>query len=718
MTHSYSASTYAEATKTFTYAIDDGALVTTSTYTTTWPYYHPLVMSTLKPAPSCKYQACTNRPDPSAASCGSCEVQGGTVELLYWADMATRTLRSNTTSILSHPVTAVYKNMTLTSPTVYIEFRTAYATDACGYTVGNPHPGAIIGVDPKSLYSVYAKLDYFVDTLHYGEGTTTFYQSQTFNFHDLSGLAPGPAYQAQPSCWDNGCHTIFDDYHPVLVLPSQVRDLDPAFASCGLDWRGAWDPPIALQPAEVLDPVTTPVEPEYTQPASPKSTVPPPAAETAAAEATASTKVPQSISSSDPTEPLIRSSTNPKAFTSSENPQAQDFSRSGPSSLQVIATLYRSQVSPEKSDGLHVTAPGQRSTDDAALANSGSRSRSNSNAATDGPSDHNTPANSGSIFIDPGIGFPSTGNSNGLLASPTNALGVMSEALKSLESSRVTAGLPSTVAIESFGSEVMDTTSLDAGTAPQLPTGNDGGQMESTSHGGRTHTVATGDFAEGTLVQPVETLSAPGSQSIMLFSMDGTVVSASTYESAGFQIGTHTLTPGGDHATIGHNVLSAATGSSYEHVQFSLDLSTRISHLPGSMTIDASVIAVSEGSQGDWIIDGHTLIPGGSPLAFGSHTISVGTGGLLRDGTAIDYPKPSNMATSPSIESSPGSKLPAVTTAHDTNLHPSSFGQEESAQNRQSSTSTTSSAGKVHTGYYLTFSLCATVFSLVVLPYI
>ncbi|KAI7233280.1 hypothetical protein KC330_g5446 [Hortaea werneckii] len=632
--------------------------------------------------------------------------------------MATKTLQSNRTSTLSQPVTAIYKNMTLTSPTVYIEFRTAYATDACGYTVGSPHPGAIIGVDPKSLYSVYAKLDYFVDTLHYGEGTTTFYQSQTFNFHDLSGLAPGPAYQAQPSCWYNGCHTIFDDYHPVLVLPSQVRNLDPAFASCGLDWRGAWDPPIALQPAEVLDPVTTAIEPEYTHPASPKSTVPPPAAETAAAKTTTSTKVPQSTSSSDPTEPLVRSSTGSKATSSSEDPKAQDLSWSGPSSLQVIATLYSSQVSAEESDRLHDTVPGQRPTEDAALGNSGHRSRSNSNAATDGPSDHNAPANSGSIFIDPGIGFPSTDNSNGLLASPTNALGVMSEALKSLESSRVTAGLPSTVSIESFGSEEMNTTSLAVVTAPEVRTGNGGAQKSSISHGSGTHIVTTGDFAEGTLVQSVETLSAMGSQSIMLFSKDGSVVSASTYKSAGFRIGSHTLVPGGDPATIGDDVLTAATGSSYEHVQFSLVFSTRISPLPGSMTLDTSVIAVSERSQGDWIVDGHTLNQGGSSLVLGAHTVSVGTGGLLRDGTAVNVLKPSNMATSSSIESSPGSKLPAVTTAHDTNLHPSSFGQEESSQNRQTSTSTTSSAGQVHTGYYLTLSLCATVFSLIALPYI
>ncbi|KAI7271400.1 hypothetical protein KC345_g7227 [Hortaea werneckii] len=620
--------------------------------------------------------------------------------------MATKSLRANATSTLSQPGTAIYRNMTLTSPTVYIEFKTAYATDACGYTVGNQHPGAIIGVDPKSLYSVYAKLDYFVDTLGYGGGTTTFYQSNPFNFHDLSGLAPGPAYEAQPSCWDNGCNTISNDYHPVLVLPSQVRDLDPAFASCGLDWRGAWDPPIALQPAEVLAPVITAVEPKYTQPASPKSTVPLPPAETAAAKVTSSNIVPQSTSTA-----------NSNVSPSSNDPLAQGSSSPGPSSFQAIATLYPSHVSPEESDSMHDTAPSQRPTGDAALRNIGSRSHINNDAATDRPSDHTAIANSGSIFIDPGVESSSTDESNGMLASPTNALEVMSEALRSLGKSTVTAGFSSAVPIELFGSHETGKKSLNVGTAPPVSTGNSAAQTESISHGGETHTITTGHFGDGTLFQPLENLSTLRSQSILMFTMDGSIIPISKYESSGFQIGSHTLIPGGNPATIGDHVLSAATGGLYEHVQFSLVSSVRVSHLPGSMTFDASVIAVSEALEGAWIVGGHTLTQGGSPLTFGSHTISAGPYGLLRDGSALNGPALSRETTKSSIESSPRTKLPAATTVHDANQHPSSSGQGEITQNRQSPTSTTSSAGKVHTGYYLTVSLCATIFSLIAMHF-
>lgn len=85
------------------------------------------------------------------------------MELLYWADMATASLRRNATSLASaEPSTALYKNTTLTSPTVYIDFQTAYATNNCGQTVGGTYPGAIVGVDPHSLYSVLGSRDYFV----------------------------------------------------------------------------------------------------------------------------------------------------------------------------------------------------------------------------------------------------------------------------------------------------------------------------------------------------------------------------------------------------------------------------------------------------------------------------------------------------------------------------------------------------------------------------
>jgi hypothetical protein len=204
------------------------------------------------------------------------------VELLYWAEMATNNAWQSATASDGNAsiVTAKYKNYTLTSPTVYIEFQTAYATNVCGQTVGHARPGALLPVDPKSLRSLQAQNDYFVETLA-GGSATSFYQTASFNFLDLHGFPAPSAYFAQPSCLLDGCTIVrSDDYRPVLMLPSQIRNMDPAWKTCGLDFRGAWDPPIALHPADSVDPVITSSEPTHTMPASPQSTADAPALQT------------------------------------------------------------------------------------------------------------------------------------------------------------------------------------------------------------------------------------------------------------------------------------------------------------------------------------------------------------------------------------------------------------------------------------------------------
>jgi len=99
------------------------------------------------------------------------------------------------------------------------------------------------------------------------------------DYNELIGLPPPLAYEGMPLCMEdfdgspNGCPIISPVlFHPQLALPTQIRPLDPAWQTCGVDFRGAWDPPITLHPAESVDPVTTSVAPQYTVPASPKST--------------------------------------------------------------------------------------------------------------------------------------------------------------------------------------------------------------------------------------------------------------------------------------------------------------------------------------------------------------------------------------------------------------------------------------------------------------
>ncbi|KAI7155956.1 hypothetical protein KC349_g6593 [Hortaea werneckii] len=676
-------------TQVVPYALDSGTAITTITDARTLTFGKSVVVSSQAP-PTCSYTPCTS------AYCEICEVQGGTVELLYWADMATASLRRNATSTASaEPSTALYKNTTLTSPTVYIDFQTAYATNNCGQTVGGTYPGAIVGVDPHSLYSVLGSRDYFVKSLDEGYGSSTFYKSTKFNFEDLSGLVPWGAYKEQPSCVANGCYTVFRDYHPVLALPSTVRDMDKAWASCGLDWRGAWDPHIALQPADALDPVTTAVEPKHTEPAAPQSKASPPAMETALTRATASVEKPKATEAPNATASLRQSSSYSDGLSLSTDPQGSDASNE-----------------------LQPTGTDQESAESTVPAIAGGRSRYHGDATTFALPEHSDPVDYGSTFFDPGVAISEGHDGSATSSSPMNALEVMSEALKTLEKSSAVLFPSSTIPGELFGPYTSDTFSSKITIASQVLAGNDGAQTESVYRSNDPNTATRDDATGGTLMQPGTSLSTSGGQSIMFFTTDGSVHSASTYKGDGFPISSRTLTSGGDAETIGDHVLSTTLGGSYQHTQFSLVSSTQTSETVVSMSLEASVVAVSETSKGAWIMDGHTLTQGGSALVLGSHTISVGIDGLLRDGTTLSGLAPSSKATSSSEESSRGSRLPAVTTAHDASQHSSSIDQENSAQNRHSSTSTTSSAGQVHNGYYLTFSVCATVFSLIALPYI
>ncbi|KAI6906865.1 hypothetical protein KC318_g5538 [Hortaea werneckii] len=610
--------------------------------------------------------------------------------------MATASLRRNATSTASaEPSTALYKNTTLTSPTVYIDFQTAYATNNCGQTVGGTYPGAIVGVDPHSLYSVLGSRDYFVKSLDEGYGSSTFYKSTKFNFEDLSGLVPWGAYKEQPSCVANGCYTVFQDYHPVLALPSTVRDMDKAWASCGLDWRGAWDPPIALQPADALDPVTTAVKPKHTEPAAPQSKASPPAMETALTRATTSVQKPKATEIPDATASLRQSSSDSNGMSVSTFPQASEVSNE----------LQRSGTDQQPKGGTaSATAAGQ--------------SQGLVDGSTPTLSESNDPADHDSVFVEPGTAVSKGHDSSSPSSSPANALEVMSEALETLGRSSAVLFPSSKTSGESSGPEELATVSSKIIITSQVPAGSDGAQTESFYHT-NDPSIAPGDLVTGSaLMQPGTSLSAPESHSMILFSMDGSIHSASTYKGDGFQIGSRNLTSGGDPETIGDHVLSATAGGSYEPTQFSLVSSTQTSETVVSMSLEASVVTVSETSKEAWIMDGHTLTQGGSALVLGSHTISVGIDGLLRDGTTLIGPAPSSNATISGEESSTGSRLPMITTVYDSNQPSSSIGQGGTARQQPHSTSTTSNAGQVHTGNYLTLSLCATVFSFIALSYI
>lgn len=114
-----------------------------------------------------------------------------------------------------------------------------------------------------------------------------------FNFADLDGPVPAPTYffGAYSQGWlyrnlqfGHTAHadipmdwTIYDDYSARIAVPTQVRDLDPAFQGCITNLIGPIDPPKALSAAgTVSETVTMPKEESMTTvPASPSLTVAP-----------------------------------------------------------------------------------------------------------------------------------------------------------------------------------------------------------------------------------------------------------------------------------------------------------------------------------------------------------------------------------------------------------------------------------------------------------
>ncbi|KAK5119866.1 hypothetical protein LTR85_007192 [Meristemomyces frigidus] len=217
------------------------------------------------PVPSPRCSLSTSTQCKFSADCDKCTISGGTVRLLYFPTSRTVSGDHNTTTAPATTglATAVYGNATLTSPSVYISFHTAYAENACGAQVGNRHPGAILSLKPDQLSSAYGLYGTMysegLDPLGYSS-STPYLIAASFDLANLNWPVPASAYENQPKFALGGevFSVIFDDYNPVLAVPPQIRSLDPAWKSCALDWQGLYDPPKALHPASVMaGPVTT-----------------------------------------------------------------------------------------------------------------------------------------------------------------------------------------------------------------------------------------------------------------------------------------------------------------------------------------------------------------------------------------------------------------------------------------------------------------------------
>ncbi|KAK3110286.1 hypothetical protein LTR53_015569 [Teratosphaeriaceae sp. CCFEE 6253] len=253
---------------------------------------------------------------------GPATISDGLSQLLYWP-VATTSLRTTGNATITEIIpltrtnatrTAVVDGITITSPTIYISFQTAWAVDDCSSPVGKNHTGSLIALRPDQVSSIHGNsgpqfITQTTSSIHF-YGT---WQAAPFNYTNLA-LTPVPlsVYLDQPSCWDEFCPTVYTDYRPVLSVPTEVRSLDPAWKSCDLFWEGIYDPPKALQPTNEAAGPSTPAGYTTSTAAAPS---PSPTSPTASP-----TALPETISTSTSTAAQFPSPTRSTAAVDSPAP--------------------------------------------------------------------------------------------------------------------------------------------------------------------------------------------------------------------------------------------------------------------------------------------------------------------------------------------------------------------------------------------------------------
>lgn len=229
-----------------------------------------------------------------------CIVGGGPVRLVFFpvpsvpGDLCGHNISSSTTAptVAGSPVVVTTRGHTFTSGSVYLSFKTLYASydgfpdDRFGPTFSNyilPLPSSAISTQCGGFYNRDA----------WGTGTP-------LNYADLNWPIPASAYSCQARCYTPitaacaadctvcpatcnaetpttppECSTIWSDVNLAIAVPTKVRHLAPEWSTCSF-WDAYipnfwFDPPIALQQQPVmatptLDPtvVTTPAAPSST----------------------------------------------------------------------------------------------------------------------------------------------------------------------------------------------------------------------------------------------------------------------------------------------------------------------------------------------------------------------------------------------------------------------------------------------------------------------
>lgn len=279
-----------------------------STIVTTLPDNREYYTILTGPVPTCSFVE-VKTANPSL--CGQCQIVGGTVDLYFWPPTTkTAEVNGSATSLVQ---STVLDGTTLFAPSVYLQMRSVFATNECS-RVGKTYKSTLLAVDPGELST----------QIHIGGkvAQTGANEYSKLDYGDLVGLPPLSQYEMQPSCIMFGCPTIYPtSWNPTLVVPTQVRQLDPAWQSCSFGLEGLYDPPQALTPQVAMaQPTTTPPMPySGTKSASPGATLSP-----SLSASQVATTIVVAVPTDTPTGTHLSSSTKGESSLASEAPLSSE----------------------------------------------------------------------------------------------------------------------------------------------------------------------------------------------------------------------------------------------------------------------------------------------------------------------------------------------------------------------------------------------------------
>ncbi|RMY50701.1 hypothetical protein D0865_06752 [Hortaea werneckii] len=620
--------------------------------------------------------------------CQTCAITGDTVQVYYWPPTTATAVENGTlTASASHtlnngaanttgPITAIVGDATLTSPTIYISYRSLYASNSC-HQVGQRYSNTIIPLakndDLKSL--AYHQLDDMPARPGLsGSPSSWEYEELPFNLTDLMEPVPQSIYMQLPRCqlslsaytkagFDAGDFTCseYGAYKPLIAIPTEVRDLDPAWASCTAWYGGAYDPPKALQGATAL------ATPEVPTPLK---------ATSASAGSKATDSLPSQTATALPADPADSSG----ADSSDPNASSDDSSEKGSQASTATSKASGSASSADESLPSSNTDTSAKADPlvDATQTGTLEASQNTVDTFTQITSRSQDPDKSGTYQAQPTksdanalTGEADDGSSNeasrteaAFTRPTTNALSILQSALSSVNTfedpKTVTSSVstePSVVNSRVGGSEAVGEASTVS--RYQEPSGTletQGGHATPSSTLGASSRIGEGPLAES-LAPGVSTTA--GHQQITILTI-GSVEATASANSDGVVLQneeeTTTLSGGQAEVTFAGEALSLdsqnqiAAGSSTYAVPVQEPTSTTIAFSLGGQTFYPNVIP---GQTNAFEVAGNTLSAGGLAKTLGDgHVVSAAEGGLLIDSTS-SLLIPHSATAAPSAQSKP-----------------------------------------------------------------